>query len=171
DLMMGSTSLRRTCLSLASATGAFLRRSVGASHGYEFALFHDDPAILTNCQAQIERYLEELKLHPRKALLRRPPSPAALPRAARRTAQARWLQGTKHHCGCQSAAWPESEVVRTGLELAGIGCDRQWLTHNGHHPGGPIAMQQSRDGVYPGFCSNGRSLHLAIIPAVVITSR
>jgi hypothetical protein len=47
----------------------------------------------------------------------------------------------------------------------------QLLTHNGHHPGGPIAMQQSRDGVYhPGFCSNGRSLHLAIVPAVVIAS-
>jgi hypothetical protein len=27
-----------------------------------------------------------------------------------------------------SAAWSESEVVAAGLELAGAGCDRQWLT-------------------------------------------
>jgi hypothetical protein len=54
DLMVVATFCGRPYLSLASATGAFLRRSVGALHGvHDFPLFHDDPANLVNRRAQI----------------------------------------------------------------------------------------------------------------------
>src|SRR6188508_3005232 len=62
----------RTCLSLASATGA---SEVGWSiiwrYVHDFALSHDDPAILAHWLAQIERHLEDhrLKLHAGKTLI------------------------------------------------------------------------------------------------------
>lgn len=54
---------------------AYEARSLSATY---FALFHDDPGVLTDWRTRIERYLEgrRLRLHPRKTVILQTSAPA-----------------------------------------------------------------------------------------------
>jgi hypothetical protein len=38
------------------------------------------------------------------------------------------VSGTKRHCRSRTSAWQQSEVLRTGFDIAKTGCERQRYT-------------------------------------------
>lgn len=85
----------------------------------DFAVFHDDPAVLTEWRALIERYLEgrRLKLHPRKTVILPTTEPTAF-------LGFELLAGPRQHAGNKAGRGqrrlPEDNVLRFRNRLRGL---------------------------------------------------